>query len=212
MINKQMKGTIEVITGPMFAGKTTALLRNVRKANALLFAPRVDTRPKVTHDGYSYEPLMVDTANDILRYVLNIGRAPYSNHVEPRVIAIDEAQFFDENLVQVVDLLALQGHDVILAGLALDSDGLGFGPMPLLLAHATEAVYLSARCEVCGGIATRSRRRPGANVLDPIGGEDKYFPVCPECWFNIVKEERERREKDGNRDHQDGSKGSTTEL
>lgn len=208
MSNKRMKGSIEVITGPMFAGKTTALLRNVRKANALLFAPRVDTRPKVTHDGYSYEPLMVDTANDILRYVLNIGAAPYSNHVEPRVIAIDEAQFFDENIVQVVELLALQGHDVILAGLALDSDGLGFGPMPLLLAHATSAIYLSAKCEMCGDVATRSRRRPGADVFDPIGGEDKYFPVCPECWFKIVKEERERREKNENRDQSNGAQSS----
>ena len=179
-------GWIEVICGSMFSGKTEELLRRLRRAviarqNVQLFKPAIDDRYGLTyvasHDGTRWEGTVIADASEILERV----------QPDTHVIAIDEVQFFDHNVVEVCDALALQGKRVIAAGLDLDFRGEPFGPMPELMAKAESVRKLHAICMVCGGEASRTQRlingRP-AFYEDPIiliGAEESYEARCRGC-------------------------------
>jgi thymidine kinase len=172
-------GSIEVICGCMFSGKTEELIRRVRRAaiarqKVQVFKPRLDDRYAVdqvkSHNGLGFEAVPVDCAEDILALT----------RPDTTVIAIDEAQFFDEALPRVVNRLADAGKRVICAGLDLDFRGEPFGPMPTLLAIAERVDKLTAICVVSGEPATRTQRiingRP-ASYHDPVilvGATESY--------------------------------------
>ncbi len=179
-------GWIEVICGSMFSGKTEELLRRLRRAaiarqKVQLFKPAIDNRYGVTtvasHDGAKWEGVVLNDAAEIF------------DHLEPDtlVVAIDEVQFFDDNVVDVCETLALQGKRIIVAGLDLDFRGEPFGPMPALMAKAESVRKLHAICMVCGGEASRTQRlidgKP-AFYEDPvvmIGAAEAYEARCRGC-------------------------------
>lgn len=179
-------GWIELICGSMFSGKTEELLRRVRRAEIArqrvqVFKPSIDDRYGVSrvasHNGVGREGISVQSASDILALVLP----------ETEVVAIDEAQFFDDSIVRVCTALADQGKRVIVAGLELDFRGEPFGPMPLLMAQAEHLDKLHAICVVCGGEASRTQRlvngKP-AHYNDPIivvGAQEMYEARCRRC-------------------------------
>ncbi len=176
-------GWIDVITGPMFSGKTEELIRRVRRAliarqKVQVFKPVVDQRyaatQVVSHNGMTLEAQPVANSQELL------------DRVEPdtQVVAIDEAQFFDMGLVRVAEALAQRGLWVIISGLDTDFRGEPFGPMPQLMAIADEVLKLRAICTECGWPAIRTQRlingRP-ARYDDPvvvIGAQDLYQPRC----------------------------------
>jgi thymidine kinase len=182
---KHHSGRVEVICGSMFSGKTEELIRRVRRAmiarqKVQVFKPAIDARyslQRVTsHNGQDFEAIPVGTVAEI---------APL---IEPdtTVVAIDEAQFFDEEIVRFVEQLAARGIRVILAGLDTDFRGEPFGPMPSLLCRADEVVKLHAICMVCGEEATRTQRLVNgqpARYDDPIimvGAAEAYEARCRE--------------------------------
>lgn len=181
---KHHTGSIEVITGSMFSGKTDELIRRLRRATIArqkvqVFKPLIDNRyygvEKVTsHAGSNYDAVPIQTAGEL------IGR------LEPdtTVVAIDEAQFFDNQIIAVAQDLANRGLRVIVAGLDTDFRGEPFGPMPVLMAQAESVDKLQAICMVCGEPATRTQRlvngRP-ARYDDPIvivGAAELYEARC----------------------------------
>jgi len=180
------EGWVEVICGGMFSGKTEELIRRVRRAQIAkqrvqVFKPRLDDRymtEKVTsHDGDHFEAIVVDSVADIEAQI-----APDSD-----VVAIDEVQFFDWRVADLVNGLAESGKRVILAGLDMDFRGEPFGPMPLLMAQAEMVDKLSAICVVCGSPASRTQRiidgRP-ASYHDPVilvGANEVYEARCRHC-------------------------------
>ncbi len=156
-INHLVHGSIEVVCGPMFSGKTEELMRRVRRAQIArqkiqIFKPAVDTRyddeAVVSHSGQSIKSEPVTSSVDILLRLKD----------STRVVAIDEVQFFDENIVKVVTKLARRGFRVICAGLDLDYKAQPFGPMPELLCIADQVTKIHAICTICGAPATRSQR------------------------------------------------------
>jgi thymidine kinase len=176
-------GWIEVVCGSMFSGKTEELIRRVRRAKIArqkvqVFKPALDTRygaEKVTsHNGLDTAAVPVKSTRTLLELV-----EPDTN-----VVAIDEVQFFDLDIVPVCRLLAEGGRRVIVAGLDMDFRGEPFGPMPLLMAEAEQVEKLQAICVVCGTPASRTQRlingRP-ASYDDPIvlvGGSESYEARC----------------------------------
>lgn len=180
-------GWIELVCGSMFSGKTEELLRRIRRAEIArkrlqVFKPKVDDRYGIirvaSHDGLAWDNAqVVENAAEIL------------THVQPdtEVVAIDEIQFFDWAIADVVTDLADRGIRVIGAGLDQDFRGEPFGPMPLLLSLAERIDKLHAICVVCGASASRTQRliddRP-ANYHDPIilvGGSESYEARCRHC-------------------------------
>ncbi len=180
---RHISGSVEVITGSMFSGKTDELIRRLRRARIArqhiqVFKPSLDTRfdkGKVTsHAGTEFEATPVDGAAAI----------PGLLQDETTVVGIDEAQFFDAMLTTVVQLLADQGVRVIVAGLDTDFRGEPFGPIPHLMAQAETVDKLHAICMVCGEEATRTQRlingRP-ARFNDPVvvvGASELYEARC----------------------------------
>ncbi|MCJ7707277.1 MAG: thymidine kinase [Anaerolineales bacterium] len=176
-------GIVEVITGPMFSGKSDELIRRLRRARIArqsiqVFKPSVDTRyanDKVTsHAGTEFEATPVEDAARIVGQIAE----------NTTVVAIDEAQFFDARIIEVVRALADRGVRVIIAGLDTDFRGEPFGPMPVLMAQAELVEKLSAICMVCGDAATRTQRlingRP-AKYDDPVvvvGASELYEARC----------------------------------
>ncbi|MFW6173731.1 MAG: thymidine kinase [Elusimicrobiota bacterium] len=176
-------GSIEVICGSMFSGKSEELIRRVRRVQIArkkveIFKPIIDNRYHVqyiySHNGSKVEASCIENSKEILK---NINQ-------ESDVIAIDEAQFFDEGIIQVCQLLADRGKRVIIAGLDQDFRGEPFGPMPKLLAIAEYVDKLHAICMVCGKPATRTQRlvngKP-ADYNDPtilIGAKESYEARC----------------------------------
>jgi len=163
---KHHRGRLEVITGPMFCGKTDELLRRLRRAiiakqKIQVFKPGFDVRyssEKVTsHAGNEYDAIPIESISEI----------PSLLDDEATVVAIDEAQFFDEEIVPVVQDLVDHGIRVITAGLDMDFRGVPFGSMPELLALAEIVDKLHAICMVCGEEATRTQRL--------VDGEPAYF-------------------------------------
>jgi len=187
------QGWIEVVVGPMFSGKSEELIRRIKRAliarqRVLVFKPQMDNRYHATdvysHDGRRAEAVAVRDSVEL--------RARLSDPL-PDVVAVDEAQFFDEGLVKLVLELADKGVRVICAGLDMDFRGEPFGIMPQLLAHAEYVQKLHAVCPVCGGPATRTQRfvngKP-ARYDDPVilvGASEAYEPRCRKC--HLVAEE-----------------------
>lgn len=183
MYQELQKGWLEVITGPMFAGKSEELIRRVKtlsytKMKIIAFKPAIDDRYDKTaiasHDGAKYEAYAIKNAQSILELVKE----------DTQVVAIDEIQFFDMSVVKICEELADRGIRVIAAGLDLDFKGEPFGPMPELLARAEFVTKLSAVCTVCGCAATRTQRlidgKP-ADFNDPIikvGAKENYEARC----------------------------------
>ena len=181
---KHDKGRIEVICGSMFCGKTEELIRRVRRAiiarqTIRVFKPRIDDRYGIqnitSHTGQSVEAIPVESSGDILK--LADGGAT--------VIAIDEAQFFDMGLVDVVQRLVDENPlRIIIAGLDTDFRGEPFGPMPQLLSIAEEVIKLRAICVVCGEDASRTQRlvdgKPAAydDPLILVGAQESYEARC----------------------------------
>ncbi len=176
-------GSLEVITGSMFCGKTDELIRRLRRAaiakqKVQVFKPAIDTRyavEKVTsHAGSEFEAKPISEAREILANLES----------DVTVVAIDEAQFFDDEIVPLVQELADRGLRVIVAGLDTDFRGEPFGPMPVLMAKAERVDKLQAICMVCGEPATRTQRlvngKP-AHYDDPVvivGAAEMYEARC----------------------------------
>ena len=174
--------TIEVFTGPMFAGKTTGLIdRMVFFAGAgvktLLIKHASDTRyagtAVVTHAGVALEARPATDVDALHNLV--------ASHPEVRVVGVDEAQFFNHGIVAWARDLRMRGVTVVLAGLDRESNGNYFGPMPWLLAHADVVHKLSAECE-CGLKAYQTRRKTSA-PSGMVGGAERYEVLCWTCWF-----------------------------
>jgi len=180
---KVAAGRIEVITGPMFSGKSTELLRRLRLAQiarkrTAAFKHSSDGRFSedeiATHAEQRGWAMSVSTAREIAESWHGKGAA---------VVGIDEAQFFGPELVDVVEELAAKGKRVIAAGLNQDSFGRPFGAMPELLARADEVVLVRAVCMVCGEDATKSFRKPGAELSQVlVGADQEYEARCRACW------------------------------
>jgi len=181
-------GWIEVIAGPMFSGKSEELIRRVKRVmiagqKVRVFKPRLDDRyhktDVVSHDGQRVEAEPVASAAELLEQVEANGPV--------EVVAVDEAQFFDDELPEVLERLADRGIRVIAAGLDLDFRGEPFGPMPQLLARAEFVEKLSAVCVRCGRAATRTQRLidgEPARASDPVilvGAMEAYEPRCRGC-------------------------------
>lgn len=174
-------GWIEVITGPMFSGKTEELIRRVRRAmlagqTVIAFKPEIDVR-------YRKDAIVSHTAMDISAVLIRESADIMKQYRGERVVAIDEAQFMDEGIVRVANILACRGVRVIIAGLDMDYRGKPFGPMPLLMAVAEKVTKLTAVCMECGGDASFSYKIAGKGMLIEIGEKDKYMPLCRECFI-----------------------------
>jgi thymidine kinase len=183
MYRKYDEGFVEVITGCMFAGKTEELIRRIKifefaKKDVMVFKPRIDNRYSedkvVSHAGSSVSSYVVDKASEILDIVKD----------HQAVIAVDEVQFFDDEICEVANDLADRGYRVILAGLDTDFRGEPFGPMPKLITQAEFVTKLTAVCNVCGAPATRTQRiingKP-ASYNDPVvlvGASESYEARC----------------------------------
>jgi thymidine kinase len=170
-------GWVEVICGCMFSGKTEELIRRMTRAQIArqklqVFKPAIDVRygreVVASHNSNKIQSLPVTNAHEILTH-LSDGT---------RVVGIDEAQFFDSAVVEVVERLALRGIRVVVAGLDMDYLGRPFGPMPQLLAIAEQVTKLSAICVVCGAPATRSQRISPQEDTVLVGAHDSYEARC----------------------------------
>jgi len=174
------RGRVEVICGSMFSGKTEELIRRLRRAqfahqHVEIFKPSIDTRYSeesvVTHEGTSIVSSPVDSSQSILL----LG-------ADSDVIGIDEAQFFDEGIVDVCNQLAQNGVRVIAAGLDLDFRGQPFGPMPRLLSIADDVTKVHAICVRCGALAYVSHRIVEGERTVLLGETKEYEPLCRECY------------------------------
>ena len=179
-------GSLTVITGSMFSGKTEELIRRLRRAlyarrSVQVFKHALETRSDLTeirsHNGVPHEAGAVSTSEELLESI----------KPETDVVAVEEAQFFDEGIVDACRSLADSGYQVIVAGLDMDFRGRPFGPMPDLLAEADEVVKLRAICARCGRDASRSQRlidgRP-APISAPtilVGAQESYEARCRHC-------------------------------
>lgn len=188
-------GWIEVVVGSMFSGKTEELIRRIRRAQMArqkiqVFKPHIDVRYSqsevASHNQNRQESIPVQKASDILASVNDTTR----------VVAIDEAQFFDAGLVDVVERLANRGLRVILAGLDMDWQGRPFGPMPQLMAVAEEVTKLHAICVCCGGVASRTQRLTAGQGQILVGSEESYEARCRACFdpHAAIMEEKNARE------------------
>jgi len=174
------RGSVEVITGSMFSGKTEELIRRLRRAQFAdlkveIFKPSVDKRYSesrdVSHDEKSIVSTPVDNASAILLLAGDVN-----------VIGIDEAQFFDNSIVDVCNELADNGIRIVIAGLDMDFMGKPFGPMPDLLAIAEYVTKVHAICMRCGNLAQYSFRKSDEEQVVVLGEKDKYEPLCRTCY------------------------------
>ena len=180
---KKTPAAIEVICGSMFCGKTEELIRRLRRAiiarnKVQVFKPIIDDRYVIervhSHAGVEIDAIPISQITEIYRFL----------DPETSVIGIDEAQFFDERIVGVVDDLSRQGIRVILAGLDMDFRGEPFGMMPVLMSKAEKVDKLYAICMVCGEPGTRTQRIVNgmpANYHDPVvivGASEMYEARC----------------------------------
>ena len=183
---KGKDGWIEVICGGMFAGKTEELIRRVTrikytKREVIVFKPTIDNRYDVkmvvSHDNTKLDSIPISDSSEILK---NLNSLPYA-------VAIDEAQFFDQGLIDVIERLANSGVRVIVAGLDLDFRGEPFGIMPQIIARAEYITKLQAICNVCGDPATRTQRIIDGEPADYdddiilVSASEKYEARCRHC-------------------------------
>jgi thymidine kinase len=176
----ELGGSIEVICGSMFSGKTEELIRRLRRAQIAklqveIFKPKTDTRydetAVVSHDLNSIHSTPVDHSSAILLYGSN-----------SQIVGIDEAQFFDDELPEVCVKLANKGVRVIIAGLDMDFAGKPFGPIPALMAIADEVTKVHAVCVKCGGPALFSYRLVENQTQLLLGEKESYEPRCRVCF------------------------------
>ncbi|MBL1279511.1 MAG: thymidine kinase [Fluviicola sp.] len=181
--NKQ-HGWVEVVCGSMFSGKTEELIRRLKRAEfanqkILLVKPAIDDRYHkenvVSHQGTSFTALAVKDS----QAVLDIWK-------KEKVVAIDEAQFFDAGIVDVCNSLAEKGVRVIVAGLDMDFQGVPFGPMPQLLSIAEYVTKVHAICLSCGSLAQFSHRTGDAKEQVMVGAVEEYKPLCRSCFNKIA--------------------------
>ncbi len=179
----EFSGSIEVICGSMFSGKTEELIRRLKRAqiaklNVEIFKPKTDTRydetAVVSHDLNSIQSTPVESSAAILLLGTNT-----------QVVGVDEAQFFDDELPEVCNKLALKGIRVIVAGLDMDFQGKPFGPMPNLMAIAEHVTKVNAVCMQCGSPAVYSYRTVASEAKVLLGEKDSYEPRCRACYHNL---------------------------
>ena len=176
----QRRGRVEVICGSMFSGKTEELIRRLKRAQFArqrveIFKPTIDVR-------YSEEEVVSHQGNSILSSPVDSSASILLMGQESDVVGIDEAQFFDEHIVEVCNELAARGIRVIVAGLDLDFRGEPFGPMPQLLAIADEVTKVHAICVRCGALAYVSHRIVAGEKQVMLGEKQEYEPLCRECY------------------------------
>lgn len=176
----QHRGWIEVVCGSMFSGKTEELIRRMKRAQYAkqrveIFKPAVDTRyhdtKVVSHDAREIHSTPVANSAEILNLIDGI-----------EVVGIDEAQFFDEGIIDVCNQLANKGIRVIVAGLDMDYLGKPFGPVPALMAVAEFVTKVHAICVSCGTLANQSYRKVAGEDLVLLGETDSYEPLCRACF------------------------------
>ncbi|MCB9653881.1 MAG: thymidine kinase [Deltaproteobacteria bacterium] len=181
MVQPRAAGWIEVICGPMFSGKTEELIRRLRRAEIAqqkvqIFKPSTDDRYSksdvVSHDAQRIGARPVACSGDILA-LLEEGTA---------VVGVDEAQFFDAEIVQVLDELARRGVRVVVAGLDTDYRSLPFEPMPALMAAAEYVTKLMAICLRCGSPANRTLRHASNGPRVEVGAAERYTALCRRCY------------------------------
>ena len=181
-------GRIEVVCGSMFSGKTEELIRRMKRAKFAkqkveIFKPSLDTRYSeedvVSHDQNSIRSTPIESSGAILLLASDID-----------VGGIDEAQLFDEGLVEVCNKLANNGVRVIVAGLDMDYKGIPFGPIPEVCAIADEVTKVHAICVRCGSLAYVSHRLVHNDKRVLLGEKDEYEPLCRECYQKCKKEEQ----------------------
>ena len=192
MYNQYREGWLEVICGCMFAGKTEELIRRINvlsyaRKNILVFKPKIDDRYSTTeiasHAGSKVPCIVISEAKEILNHV----------NYDTDVVAIDEVQFFDEDVVDICEYLADSGLRVMVAGLDKDFRGEPFGVLPDLLTRAEFVTKLTAVCAKCGAPATRTQRIINgipASFNDPIvlvGAKEAYEPRCRHCHEIVEK-------------------------
>jgi thymidine kinase len=173
-------GWIELICGPMFSGKSEELIRRLKRAAIArqplqIFKPKIDDRYHetkiVSHSEHSIEAVAVGSSAELARAV----------HAETRVVGIDEVQFFDAGIVEVIERLADSGVRVVCAGLDQDYTGKPFDPMPTLLCVAEYVTKTLAICSRCGQPAGRSQRMIAGADRVLVGATDAYEPRCRRC-------------------------------
>ena len=177
-------GWVEVICGSMFSGKTEELIRRIKRAQfanqkLLLFKPSIDNRYSedsvVSHQGNALQATLVNSSGEIWNHWKN-----------ERVVAIDEAQFFDAEIIAICNELAKKGVRVIIAGLDMDYLGNPFGPMPQLLSIAEYVTKVHAICVSCGNLAQYSHRTAEEKEQVLVGAVEKYEPLCRSCFNKIA--------------------------
>ena len=174
------QGRIEVICGSMFSGKTEELIRRLNRARIAqqkveIYKPMIDTRYSeenvVSHDSNSVASTPVESSQSILLMA-----------TEADVVGIDEAQFFDEGLIEVCNTLANRGKRIIIAGLDMDFKGVPFGPMPALCSIAEDVTKVHAICVRCGNLAHVSHRIVAGDKQVMLGELQEYEPLCRHCY------------------------------
>ena len=185
--NNEQFGWIEVICGSMFSGKTEELIRRIKRAKIAnqkikVFKPIIDSRSKnfiESHDESKLECIEVKLSNEILKKIDNCD-----------VIAIDEAQFFDDQIVSVCNKIANNGIRVIIAGLDMDYLGNPFGPMPNLMAISEYVTKVHAVCKQSGNIANYSFRKNNKKDIVVIGEKDKYEPLSRSVFYKKMNKNK----------------------
>ncbi len=190
---RQHTGWIEVICGSMFSGKTEELIRRLKRAmiarqKVAIFKPKIDTRYSTTeivsHDKQKIKSRVVEKPEEILHLAL-----------EAQVVGIDEAQFFDNSLVDICQKLANMGKRVIVAGLDQDYRGKPFEPIPQLLAVAEYITKTHAICVVCGNPANHTQRKTADKDKIIVGATDIYEARCRNCFEPPSDEEDEEKKE-----------------
>ena len=179
-------GSVEVICGSMFSGKTEELIRRINrcrisKLKVIAIKPSVDNRYGkniiISHDKKSVKAVEVESSGEIINLAKGFD-----------VVAIDEAQFFDKKIVNVCNKLANEGLRVIVAGLDMDSNGSPFGSMPNLMAVAEFVTKLHAICSKSGNIAQLTFRKVENDNLIAVGEKEKYEALSRKVFYNLMKE------------------------
>ncbi len=199
---RPQNGHIEVVCGSMFSGKTEELIRRLRRAQiakqkVVVFKPKIDNRfhkeKIVSHSNQEIHSIVIKDAEEILQHA-----------VFAQVIGIDEAQFFDNNLIEIVQNLADCGKRVIIAGLDMDYKAVPFEPMPQLLAIAEDITKMHAICMRCGAPANYTYRMTSSKERVVVGAGEVYEARCRHCYEspdekdNMPAKEKKNEHKSGN--------------
>jgi len=189
--NSERTGWVEVICGSMFSGKTEELIRRLKRAKIArqkveIFKPVIDTRyddeEVVSHDANSIRSTPVHSSSQILLMANDFD-----------VVGIDEAQFFDDELSSVCNILANSGIRVIVAGLDMDYLGVPFGPIPALMATAEYVTKVHAICPICGDLANYSHRIVDQDGQVMLGETDVYEPLCRRHFLEKKKKQGKKK-------------------